>query len=94
MNNSNKGLTAFLGMAFGAAGGWLLGYFIIITRCTMRAEELGPSLGTSLGEAYCMAMAPKAPDTILIAAFGAVLGLLIGGAIATKRESEHEQEIA
>ena len=62
-------MRAFFGMVIGLVMGYFVGYFMVISR--------GDDLGT-LGSAVVMAMAPTAPDTLMVAAIGAVLGLLIG----------------
>ena len=62
-------MRALAGMVIGLVLGYFVGYFVVISR----SDELG-----TLGSAVVMAMAPKAPDTLMVAAIGAVLGLLIG----------------
>ena len=81
MNDQNqKGLAAFLGMAFGAVGGWIVGYIVVMSRCA----KLAP-----FAEAVCSMAAPRAGDAILFGIFGGIAGLIIG--LATAKDGEERR---
>ena len=72
-------MKAIAGLFTGAFAGWVVGYIWTLARCTILVhEELSGNPFQGLGDFVCSAMAPKAPDTIIIAVVGSVVGLGIG----------------
>ena len=62
-------MKALVGMVLGGVAGYFAGYFVVVTR----ADEL-----STLGKAMVLRMAPTAPDTMMFAAIGAAVGLVLG----------------
>ena len=63
-------MNALIGLIIGGIVGWFIGYIVVMSRIIDTDSPLAKGIG--------MMMAPTAPDTILCAGIGAIIGFLIG----------------
>lgn len=72
-------MKAIIGLFTGAFAGGVVGYFWTLVRCLLRvADTAADHVQAGLGQGFCIVMAPIAPDTIIIAVLGSLVGLVIG----------------
>lgn len=94
----DKGLSMkrLIGLAIGGFFGWVVGYFSVLIRIRMQYQDM-PAVEknfTSMGALVEINLAPIHPDTFLIMAIGAIIGLVVADLMVRRsKEKSPNREV-
>ena len=85
-----------IGLAIGGFIGWIVGYFSVLIRIRMHYQDM-PAVGksfASMGALVEINLAPVHPDTFLIMAIGAIIGLAAAHLVIERsKEKSPDREV-